>query len=58
MWVHALKIAALAPASSSLRATLRVGYPEHPHALVLRRSRSPERAARLCGNTYAWERIG
>jgi len=29
------QIAALAPASSSLRATLRVGYPEHSHVPVL-----------------------
>jgi hypothetical protein len=31
----ARKIAALAPASSSLRATLCVGYPEHSHVPVL-----------------------
>ena len=44
-----LQIAALAPASSSFQATLRVGYPEHPRGPVLRQSRSPGRAARLCG---------
>lgn len=40
---EARKIAALAPASSAFQAKLCISHPEHPQALVLRRSRSPLR---------------
>jgi len=47
----ARKIAALAPASSSLRATLCVGYPEHSHVPVL------PKAAPLGAAPLAWRQV-